>query len=144
MNVISNSLKPYNCSLPGSSIHGILQTRILEWVAISFSRGSSQPRDWTWVFCIAGRFFTVWATKKGHVCVWCVYTHTHTYIWYIFGINLLMSILNCRKTWGRLNLKKRQKILALATVKFWLHVLLVVDLRQAVLTPPSLSFKWGS
>ena len=42
-----------NCSLPGYSIHGILQARILEWVAISFSRGSSQPRDWPWVFCIA-------------------------------------------------------------------------------------------
>ena len=36
---------PMNCSLPGSSVHGILQTRILEWVAIPFSRGSSQPRD---------------------------------------------------------------------------------------------------
>ena len=40
---------PVDCSLPGSSVHGILQTRILERVAISFSRGSSQPRDWTWV-----------------------------------------------------------------------------------------------
>ena len=40
---------PMDCSLPGSSVHGILQTRILEWGAISSSRGSSQPRDWTWV-----------------------------------------------------------------------------------------------
>ena len=40
---------PMDCSLPGSSVHGILQARILEWVAISFSRGSSQPRDWTLV-----------------------------------------------------------------------------------------------
>ena len=55
---------PMDCSLPGSSIHEILQTRILEWVAISFSRGSSQPRDWTGVSGIAGRFFTVWATRK--------------------------------------------------------------------------------
>ena len=46
--------------------HGILQARILAWVAISFSRGSSQPRDWTWVSCIAGRFFTVWATREAH------------------------------------------------------------------------------
>ena len=44
------------CSLPGSSIHGILQARILEWVAIPFSRGSFQPRDWTQVSCIAGGF----------------------------------------------------------------------------------------
>ena len=52
---------PMDCSPPGSSGHGILQARILEWVAISFSRGSSQPRDQTWVSCIynAGRFFTV-------------------------------------------------------------------------------------
>ena len=40
---------PIDCSLPGSSVHGILQARILEWVAILFSRGSSQPRDRTWV-----------------------------------------------------------------------------------------------
>ena len=43
---------PVDCSLPGSSVHGILQARILEWVAISFSRGSSQPRDQAWVSCI--------------------------------------------------------------------------------------------
>ena len=49
---------PMNCSLPGSSVHGIFQAGILEWVAISFSRGSSQPRDQTWVSHIASRFFT--------------------------------------------------------------------------------------
>ena len=52
-----------DCSPPGSSIHGIFQTRILEWVAISFSRGSSRPRDRTRVSCTAGRFFTIWATR---------------------------------------------------------------------------------
>ena len=52
-----------DCSPPGSSVHGILQARILEWVFISISRGSSQPRDQTWVSCIAGRFFTVWAIR---------------------------------------------------------------------------------
>ena len=52
-----------DCSLPGSSIHGILQARIPEWVAISFSRGSSWPRNWTQVSCLAGRFFTNWATS---------------------------------------------------------------------------------
>ena len=44
--------------------HRILQARRLEWVAIPFSRGSSQCRDWTWVSHIAGRFFTVWNTRK--------------------------------------------------------------------------------
>ena len=48
---------PMDCSLPGSSIHGILQARVLDWVAISFSRGSSQPRDRTWVSRIVGRCF---------------------------------------------------------------------------------------
>ena len=48
-------------SLPGFSVHGILQARILEWVAIPFSTGSSQPRDRTLVSCITGRFFTIWA-----------------------------------------------------------------------------------
>ena len=55
---------PMDCSPPGSSVHEIFQARILEWVAISFSRGSSQPRDWTWVSCTAGRFFTNWATRE--------------------------------------------------------------------------------
>ena len=50
-------------SLPGSSAHGILQARILEWVAISFFRGSSQPRTWTRVSHIAGGFFTNWAMR---------------------------------------------------------------------------------
>ena len=58
---------PINYSLPDSSVPGILQARILEWVAISFSRGSSQPRDWTQVSCIAGRFFTIWATREAPV-----------------------------------------------------------------------------
>ena len=49
---------------PGSSVHGILQIRILEWVAFLFSRGSSWPRDRTWVSCTACRFFTVWASRK--------------------------------------------------------------------------------
>ena len=52
---------PMDCSLPGSPVNGILQARILEWVAISFSRGSSWYRDWTPISsgsCIAGRFFT--------------------------------------------------------------------------------------
>ena len=55
---------PMDCNLPGSSVHGILQARILEWIAICSSRGSSWLRDWTQVSCIAGRFFTVWATRE--------------------------------------------------------------------------------
>ena len=55
---------PVGRSPPGFSIHGIFQARVLEWVAISFSRRSSRPRDWTWVSCIAGRRFTLWATRE--------------------------------------------------------------------------------
>ena len=55
---------PMDCSPPDSSVHGILQARILEWVAIPFSRGSSWPRDQTQVSCIASRFFTIWATRE--------------------------------------------------------------------------------
>ena len=67
---------PMDCSLPGSSIHGIFQATVLEWVAISFSRGSSQPRDQTQVFCIAGRHFTIWAT------------------WWVVVFNEMMSVKN--------------------------------------------------
>ena len=61
---VSRSVMSNSCSLPGSSVHGISQAIILEWVAVSFSRGSSQARDQTWVPCIVGRFFTIWATGK--------------------------------------------------------------------------------
>ena len=55
---------PMDCSPPGSFIHGILQARVWEWVAIPFSRGSSQPRDWSWVSHITGRFFNIWSTRE--------------------------------------------------------------------------------
>ena len=55
---VSDSLRPMDCSPPGSSVHGILQARILEWVAISYFREFSL-RDGTWVSCIAGRFLTI-------------------------------------------------------------------------------------
>ena len=69
---------PMDCSLSGSSVHGSLQARILEWVAIPFSRESSWPRDQTRVFSIVGRFFTIWATRevpgtqstqRFHICI---------------------------------------------------------------------------
>ena len=61
---------PVNCSPPASFVQAILQARILEWVAISFSRGSSQPRDQTWVSCIVGGFFTIWPSREGPWCGW--------------------------------------------------------------------------
>ena len=76
--VVSDSLWPYmECRPQGSSIHGIFQARILEWVAMSSSRGSSWPRDWTGVSCIsciAGGFFTHWATWEAF-CLRRVHKH---------------------------------------------------------------------
>ena len=67
-----------DCNMPGFSVHGILQERILEWITIPFSRGSSWRRDQTWDFCIAGGFFTICATREAPKS-WCM---------------LLISILN--------------------------------------------------
>ena len=67
---------PRYCRLPGSCVLGIVQARIMEWVAICCSEGSSRCRDWTWVFCTAGRFFTIWAIKKA--------THIYIYIYPIY------------------------------------------------------------
>ena len=54
------------CDPMDFTVHGILQARILAWVAFPFSKGSSQPRDQTQVSCVAGRFFTNWATREAH------------------------------------------------------------------------------
>ena len=61
-----NLCNPTDCSPSGSSVHGILQARILEWIAIPFSRGSSWPMEWTQVSCTVGRLFNIWATSKAH------------------------------------------------------------------------------
>ena len=65
---------PMHCSPPGSSVHGILQTGILEWVPIPFSTGSSQPRNRSHVSHIAGTFFTIWATREAQT------SHKFTYV----------------------------------------------------------------
>ena len=71
---------PVASSLSGSSIHGIFQARVLEWIAIAFSRGSSWPRDRTQVSRIAGRRFTIWATREARpkeswgLKNWCFWT----------------------------------------------------------------------
>ena len=57
---------PLDGSPPGSPVHGISQARILEWVAVSFSRGSSHPRDWTHVSCTGSQIHYHWATREAH------------------------------------------------------------------------------
>ena len=88
---------PMGCSLPGSSVHGIFQARILEWVAISFSRGSSWPRDWTRVSCIAGRRFTFWATREAQIpmasyllCKWIL-----KYVWIRKDVLVCLRSISC-------------------------------------------------
>ena len=84
-------------SLPGSSVHGILQVRILNWVAIPFSRGLSQPRDWPLVSHIAGRFFTVWATRESwpgeQVILWVNYASVCR------GFLQYLETVNARRVW---------------------------------------------
>ena len=75
-----------NCSPPASFVHGILQARILEWVAMPSSRGSSQPRDQTWVSCIVGRFFTDWSTREA------VEGEDLQIIFFDIQINLLLKV----------------------------------------------------
>ena len=66
--LMSDSVTPFcDCSLPGSSVHGILQAAMLEWVAMPSFRESSQPRDQTHVSCTAGRFFTTEPPKRKKV-----------------------------------------------------------------------------
>ena len=84
---------PMDCSPPGSSIHGILQARTLEWVAISFSRGSSWPRDRTRVSRVVGRCFTIWATREVHTYIW-VYIYIYTSFFIFFSIMVCHRNLN--------------------------------------------------
>ena len=84
---------PMDYSLPSFSIHGILQARILEWVAMSFSRVSSRPRDQTWVSRIVGRRFNLWATEGGHlfrltcsVVLWGGRNTANKYHWHVWGV----------------------------------------------------------
>ena len=58
---------PWTVDYQAPSSVGFFQARVLEWIAISFSRGSSRPRNQTWVSCIPGRRFTVWATREAHI-----------------------------------------------------------------------------
>ena len=83
---------PMDFSPPDSSVYGILQARILEWTAISFSRGSSWPRDQTWVSCTAGRFFTIWATKEALDSSLLVYKKVAVYYILILYTTTLLNL----------------------------------------------------
>ena len=75
---------PMDYSLPCSSVYGIFQARVLEWVAIFFSRGSPQPRDQTLVSHTAGRCLTVQTTRKAHIFIECLLcAKQHAKFWYL-------------------------------------------------------------
>ena len=90
---------PMDCSLPGSYVHGIFQAMVLEWIAISYSKGSSQPRDRTPVSCIIDRCFIIWATRE--VSEWGADVHS---------AELLNSYPKCQKQCHTPHLAKRQFI----------------------------------
>ena len=88
-----------DCSLPGSSVHGIFQAIVLEWIAISFSRGSSQPRDRTRVSHIVDRRFTVWATREVSLTYINMYyqnLNNWNYIAYVvLYVNFILNVIMC-------------------------------------------------
>ena len=102
---------PMDCSPPGSSVLGILRARILEWLAVPFSRESSQPRGQTQISCIAGWFFTIWATREAQflrlLCLCCYfndpgYSERGFKVVNWLAFSFLNISLGCSWTWGQL------------------------------------------
>ena len=89
---------PTDCSLPCSSIHGIFQARVLQWVAISFSRGYSQTRDQTWVSHIVVRCFTIWATREA-TTLSLTLTPTSKLIRLMYILRVFCKVRNCYCCW---------------------------------------------
>ena len=106
---------PMDCSPPGSSVHVILPARILEWIAIPFSRVSSQSRDWTQVSHIAGRFLTIWATGQPFVGFNPLYSHLWRRQWHPTPVLLpgkshgRRSLVGC-SPWGREELDTTERL----------------------------------
>ena len=92
--LVSDSCWPHGCSPPGCSVQGILRARILEWVAIFFSRGTSRPRDQTWVFCVADRFLTIWATRNNWFVLIRMQERSIHCIWLFTSLKFLFFYIN--------------------------------------------------
>ena len=131
-----------DCNLPRSSIHGLFQARVLEWVAISFSRGTSQPRNRTWVSHIVGRCFTIWTTR------W-ILNHWHTRevpILFLTGKPEPSNIIKSAFIW--LNVQWRLKIFILKekcrkSILFFLNWGIVASLVvQTVKNLPAMQETW--
>ena len=102
--VVSDSLWPHKLSPTSSSAHGILQARILDWLAISFSKGSSWCRDWSPVSCFAGRFFTAWAIRKSQNITFVSFISMLFFFFFNVG-HLRMFWLKAIKFWTGLTFK---------------------------------------
>ena len=138
---------PRDCSPPGSSVHGIPQARILECVAISFSRGSSPPRDWTWVSCIAGRFFTaepwgklikdsyIWSRIDVQSCVsfrstvlWFTYIEKYRYVYfYVYCFSDSFPLEISTKYWTEFPVLHTRSLLVIYFIYSRVHRLIAIS-----------------
>ena len=105
--VLPDFLWPHGLQPAWLLCHGIFQSRILEWFAISFSRGSSQPRDQTWVSCRAGRFFTDWATRDAYS----VENRNELLMYVMIWINLKIIVSPLQVTQANQRWQKSNKLL---------------------------------
>ena len=113
--VMSDSCDTTDSSPPGSSVHGIFQARILDWIAISFSKGSSRPRNRSHVSCISGRFFTDWVMGQ------CEYPDTKTFSVSFWFISMIAQL---QKFFSLLRLKSIDPSHSLTLVPFSVPLLL--------------------
>ena len=124
---------PMDCSLSGYSVHGIFQAGVLEWTAISFFRGSSQPRNWTWVSHISGRRFTVWATREAFI----FYINTDYYTYLLSQVSSLSysNLLYSHWFFTYLSIKKWERGVSIfhycCDISPWCHILwvLLIDVK---------------
>ena len=120
---------------PGFSVHWILQARVLKWVAIPFSRGSSWPWDWTWVSCIAGRFFTIWATS-GSLHYWTLlakFFHDTFWIWKTMKSEATTDWLECQpllRTWK--SKEEGWKLFSKLSLWVWSHFILIREINCVI------------
>ena len=105
--VVSDSLQPRRLYLPGSSVHGVSQARILEWVAISYSRGSSWSRDCPCISCISciGRWILSQCHLRSPYTHTHTHTHSHTHCWSIVDLQCCISF-QCTANWFSYTWKK--------------------------------------
>ena len=137
-----------NCSPPDSSVHGILQARTLEWVAIPFSRGSSQSRDQIQVFRTAGRFFTIWATREA----WSKMSHKSPRGG-SFNLQLCVKLsweINIKRHWKATYSKEKRESLSTWSSPWWrlYHSLTVSQVLcmcslGLILFNPLMAHRWG-